>query len=202
VQFAGDDSRVDLVESAHPFRDGPRADERQPLHGAPEHLEIDVVHRLCEGDALGGLSMGAVGIAVLEQRQRGFAKLEPRALRARRLFLEKSPGALQPAAGDSVLAAEGPVVPGQPHGDARRPAWVAAVEEQAICPLTRVEYRVGVIEPPCGEAEALERLGRLAVTKAGLERLGRLLPGATVKRLLTVRATVGHRHDFETMIHG
>jgi hypothetical protein len=86
VQLAGDDSRVDFVEGAHPFGDGARAYERQSLHGATEHLEIDVAHRLCDGDAFAGLSMCAVGIAVLEERQRAFAQLEPGALRARGSF--------------------------------------------------------------------------------------------------------------------
>ena len=76
------------------------------------------------------------------------------AFRGIRIGLEKAARALKPAVADRALAAERPVVPGQPHRDARRRRLIAALQIQAVGALARVEHRLGEIEPPSGQSEA------------------------------------------------
>src|SRR4029079_16067 len=115
----GDDGGVDLVQRAHAFRDRSGRDESQALHGPAEHLEVDAPEGLRHRNARSCVTKGLVGIAMLEQCERTFSKLEPCELWNLPLPFEETPRALQPSTGDGVLASKRPVVPSHPHGDPR-----------------------------------------------------------------------------------
>src|SRR6185436_11534556 len=104
------------------------------------------------------------------------------ALRARRLALEQTTRALEPAVGDGVLAAERPAVPGQPHRHARRRGPLAALLIELVRALPRLEHHVGIVQPPGGGAEAFERFGGFLFVERSLKGLARFDPRAAFER--------------------
>ena len=131
-----------------------------------------------------------MGIAVVEQRPDAGARRQPRVLRRIGHVLEQPSRALQPAVGDRLLAAERGRIPGEPDGQARRAASIAALAVGAIGAFADVEHRVGEIEPPGGQPQPLERLGLLAFAgRQGFERLQRRVPLAAIERGLAGRET-------------
>jgi hypothetical protein len=177
LHLAGDYGGVHFVEPAEALRDGARHHEGHALDGAAQHLHVGVADLARDADALGRERVRAVGVVVLEEAQRALPDVQPRAFRAGWMVLEQPASALQPAAGHGVLAAEGPVIPGQPDGDPGRAGGVIAFAVKAERPLARVEHDVREIQPPRRQAQPLERLRRFAGGERGVERRARLGPG-------------------------
>lgn len=140
----------------------------------------------------------SIRIAIVQQRERAFAELEPRELGDVAGALEQRAGPLEPAAGDGVLAAEGPRVPGEPDGGAGGGGTVAAVAVQSVRALARVKDDVGEIEPPAGKPEPLESFRTLARGQRPLERGARVAPRAPGERLVAKPAIRGSRFGHET----
>jgi hypothetical protein len=57
----------------HPFGDGAGRHQREPLHGAAEHLEIDDLERSSDTDPFGRVPVRSIRIAIVKQRERAFA---------------------------------------------------------------------------------------------------------------------------------
>ena len=51
VHFAGDDCRVHFIQRSQSLSDGTGGHERQPLHRAPEHFEVEASGRSCGTNA-------------------------------------------------------------------------------------------------------------------------------------------------------
>src|SRR5206468_2757032 len=85
---------------------------------------------------------------------------EKRVLRRLALSVEQTSGALEPALRHTFFAAEGGAVPADPDGEAGGRYHVAAAAVCTVGALARGEHDVGEVQPPCGEAETLERLER------------------------------------------
>jgi hypothetical protein len=95
-----------------------------------------------------------------------------------------TPGALQPAIGDSQLATEFYVIVGNPDGQPGRPTPVAILTIQVIGALAGVKQRRGVTQPPTGPTQALKCLGRLLVEQDLLESGLCYFPLCTPQRLM------------------
>lgn len=91
-------------------------------------------------------------------------------------------GLLVSGVGDAFFTAEGGAVPANPDRDARGRHLIAAVAVGAIGALARIEHDVREVEPPRGEAEALQRFRCFLDRQRTFERALRLLPGARVQR--------------------
>src|SRR5207253_1369801 len=94
-----------------------------------------------------------------------------------------TPCALQPAAGHRVLAAERPAVPRDPDGEARRTRMIALVQIEPIGALTRAEDTLGIVEPPRGKPEALERCRTFTNRQRLHEQVAGVRPCAARERL-------------------
>ena len=164
----------------------------------PREIRVEGLGRASDAYAFRGVPVRAIGIAVVEQRERALAQLEPRALGYVAGPVEQRPRALQPAAGDGMFAAKRPGVPRDPDGEARGAAAVTAIAIQPIRMLARVEYHVGEIEPPARKPQPFKGLRAFAMTKRRLERSARYFPLAARERLIGDPALEGSRLRHET----
>src|SRR6185295_10579059 len=105
----------------------------------------------------------------LHEAQRALAYFEPCLFGAFRKTGQEAAGALKPTVRDRMLATECPRIPREPDGDSGRRSTISALAEQPIRPFARIEHHVGIIEPPRGQREPLERLGALLFAQYGLE---------------------------------
>ena len=150
-----------------PSATAPDVDERQALHRAAEHLESML-------PASRAMRMPSPASACARSgspsssRQSEPSRTSSHARSADGGPLEQTPRALQPAVGHGVLAAKRPVVPREPDRDARGAARSPRSQIQAVGALARVEHHVGEIEPPGGQPEPFERLGRFAPASASV----------------------------------
>jgi len=199
LQLAGDNCRVHLVEAPHAFRDGARGDERESLDRHAKHFEIDVADLARDANPFRGQPVRPVRIAIFHQTQRSFPDIEPGLFGTFWKAGEQASRALQPAVGDCVLAAECPCVPGEPNGYSRGRLPIAPLAVQAVGTFARIEDGFGVIEPPRGERESLERLRTVALAQHRLKRAERIRPRAARQVLVASGAiswTWGPHNDF------
>jgi hypothetical protein len=87
-------------------------------------------------------------------------------------------GPLDPAVGDGGFTPEIGVVVGEPDGDTGGGATVPGLAEQPVGALPGIDAGGVVLQPPAGQAEPLERLGRLGVPEGALEADACFLPAA------------------------
>ena len=154
-----------LVEAAHARGDLAVRDQRRALGRDREHLEVDRPEPPAQLARLAGEPPRQRRVAAAERRVR-LEDGEPAVLGDRVELLQQPCGALRPAAGDGVLAAELEVVVAEPQREPRRAAQVAGLAVAAVGALAQVEAGLDVVDPPRGPAEPLERLARLLVWRA------------------------------------
>jgi len=156
-----------------------------------------------DANSFRGQPVRPVRIAIFHQTQRSFSDIEPRLFGTFWKAGEQASAALQPAVGDRMLAAESPSVPGEPDSYSRGRLPIAPLAVQAVGTFARVEYGFGVIEPPRGERESLERFRTVALAQHRLKRAARFRPrpaGQVLVACGAIRWTLGPHNDLDYVI--
>ena len=162
LHFAAGGGDGGFVETAHPGRHVAGADPRQPFEGEPGELEAAVAGGAAQRRGAHAVVARRGGIVATEQRDLAVAQQQPPVLGPVLVPPEQAARALQPSGGDGRIAAEREVVPHEPQRHAGGAERVVVLAVQPVGALARVEGEAGIVEPPRGEAELLQRLGRLA----------------------------------------
>ena len=164
----GDGGR--LVETAHSLVHVTGRDQRRTVEREAEHLEVLDLETAPELDRGGG-QLARSRAVTLRVREVPLVEREPAVIGPGLERLEQALGAREPPACDRGGAVELGLIDRQPRGHAGRIGRVAARPVQAKGALSRLEYDIRIVEPPCRPAEPLACLGRLLDREHLFERL-------------------------------
>lgn len=117
---------------------------------------------------------GVVGVEVLLR----LVDVQPAVLGPGLEALQEAAGSGEPPLGDRQLAAEVGVVGPQPARHACRSEPVPHRPVEVVGALSRFEHDRGIVQPPGGPAQTLERLGGLRLRDGRLEYAASVLPFA------------------------
>jgi hypothetical protein len=166
LRLTGNRRRGRLVKTAHALPQLPLADQRPSLKPQPEHLQLGHPELPADLDGARGEPPGGGRVLLERHRDMSLMEREPTVIRPRFEVVEQAVGALEPAVGDSRLAAEPQAIERVPGGHPGRRPPFAALAIEAVGPLAGVEGESIIVEHVADPTQALERLGRL------LERQG------------------------------
>jgi hypothetical protein len=159
AHLAADGGRGRLVELRHPLADVARRDRGQALEAEARHLDVRIAERAPQLRPLVAETARRRRVVLLEQTDLALPDRQPAVLRRRGQPFEQAVRAPEPAVADRRFAPEAEVVDAEQRG---KPAGGESVPVAAVEPigaLARVKHRLGVVEPPGGKAQPLERLG-------------------------------------------
>ncbi len=170
-----------LVEAAHALLDLGARDERCALEREAEHLEVrhrEPATELCRPHGVCASRLGVPDCV----REVPLVESEPTVGRTGLELVQEPMGATKPATGHGLRAAKVELVDGQPDRHLRRGGGVASFTVEAIRLFASREDLVGVVLPPGGPAQPLERLRSLALCERRRELRQRRLPAPLGER--------------------
>ena len=191
LQLLAGRDRGRLVEPPHALRHTRLPDQGETLERQADRLQVrhralppEPRRRAREADHL-------LQVASHTQLERALDHGQPAVIGAAREGIEQAVRALQPAAGDGVVAPELEMVGGQPGRDTTRPQHVTAPAVGLIGVLARAHGQRSVVKPVAGPAEPFPCLTRALVLHRFLEALAGLGPGTASERVSPLGEAVG-----------